>query len=207
MCNQRTIKQSHLLFCGCLKCFVPSRQILRPYRRIFHPPPLKSFKKNLDRSRDVVQFNCRTKSTRSEPQCIPFRPPPCAPFDDDREPTPEKLLGKGPLQRLGSGTARLVIDVECKGLQPLIGTKAHCAQPAFKRFGQRGLTCAGQSTDNDQPCATVATFHKGRLSIRPYPDRSQSVQISRFKPSCHVVLTSFILTGFISLAGLTEGPF
>ena len=107
-----------------------------------------------------MQLNRRTKSTRSNAQGIPFRTPPCAPFDDDCEPRSEKLLRERPLQRLNSGTAIFVINVERKALHPFVGAKADRVKPAFKRPRQGSLPCAGQSADDHQPCTVLAILHK-----------------------------------------------
>ena len=59
-----------------------------------------------------MQLNGSAKGSGSEPQVVPLRPSPGAPFDDYGETEREEFLPEFPLQRLDLSSLLLIIETE-----------------------------------------------------------------------------------------------
>jgi hypothetical protein len=75
-----------------LELFEPSGESFSCDRWFLHASALNPLEEDIERRREIVQLNGSAKSACSEPQSIPFRPPPSAPFNDDRETPGEEFL-------------------------------------------------------------------------------------------------------------------
>ena len=122
--------------------------------------PLRSqpLKQDISRRTQIMQLNRSAKRSRAEPQSIPLRPRPCAPFDDDGEPPRQQLLGKLPLQRLHLRTHVFPMKIDRKSIQPVVGRKANRLQLAFQCLGKRGLPRTRQATHENQ---SAGSLHEG----------------------------------------------
>ncbi len=96
-----------------------------------------------------MQLNCRAKGSGSEPQGIPLRPSPSAPFDDHRKTEREELLREVPLKNLDLPSPVLIVVVKCKSRHPFVRSKTDSAEPAFKHAAKGGLAGTRQSAQDD----------------------------------------------------------
>jgi hypothetical protein len=87
---------------------------------------------------------------------------PHAALVDHRQPSQDERLGQLPLEALDGDPRVLVINVEPKRDEPLVGAHAHCAL-RLELLGQGGLAGARQPAQEDQP----ATHRRGLQSVTP----------------------------------------
>jgi len=82
---------------------------------------------------EIMQLNSCAQCPGLDPQRIPLRPSPCAPFDDYGETKRKKFLAELPLQCLDLAAPLFIVKVERKSIHPVIGTETNRTKPAFKR--------------------------------------------------------------------------
>src|SRR5215470_7589141 len=100
---------------------------------------LNSFKKNLKRSCQIVQFHSSSKFSGSEPQRIALRSSPSTPFNYYRQANCEEFLTKLPLQHFNLLALLGVPKIDLKSIHPLIGRKADSVHLCLNLPGICGL--------------------------------------------------------------------
>lgn len=118
--DERCIKERHFFIGRRLKDFQPLGEIIVCYGWILLATALNSGEEFVGRRRNVPQFDRRAKCPSAKAQRIPLGSGPCAPLDDDNQATLEKLPAEVPLQRLDFGSAFFIVEIDGKGIHPVI---------------------------------------------------------------------------------------
>ena len=111
VCEQRLVEECYFLGCWCLEYLEPSGYRVAFYRWLLHAPALNPFEEDIRGRRNIMQLNGSPKGSSSEPQGVPLRPSPCAPFDDYSKAEREEFLADLPLQRLDLAATLFIPEV------------------------------------------------------------------------------------------------
>ncbi len=111
VCNQRLVKECHLLGRRYLEYLRPSGYCISFYGWLLEAAALNPVKEDVYRRREIMQLHGSTKGSGSEPQGITLGPSPCTPFDDHSKTEREEFLTELPLQRLDLPAPFFIVEV------------------------------------------------------------------------------------------------